>query len=422
MAEEEKAALNEAARPDPKIEAEVERQVEALRWGTVELIGEDDLRRKLRRSVTTGVPLRVKLGVDPTAHDLHVGFTVPLTKLRIFQDLGHLPVLIIGDATAMVGDPTGKNKARPQLTREMVDDYARSYLEQAALVLDLERCELRRNSEWLHALGFTGLIELVAKATVAQMLVRDDFAKRYAEGTAIYLHELVYPLMQGHDSVVVRADVELGGQDQLFNLLIGRQLQREAGQEEQVCMMGPLLVGLDGKKKMSKSAGNYVGISEPAGEMFGKIMSIPDEAMLDWFVLAARMPKAEAEALIAAGGHPRELKDQLARLVVARFHDGRAAEEASATFRRVISNKETPEEMPELRLAATELAEGGISAIRLVVLAGYAASNGEARRLVQQGGVRLDGEPVTDPTAALTLAGGEVLKVGKRNFARILLD
>ena len=335
---------------DPEIEKEVARQVELLRRGTTQLVSTEELAQRIRESLLNDRPLRVKLGVDPTAHELHLGFTLPLSKLRVFQDLGHKAVMIIGDATAMVGDPTGRNKTRPQLTQEMVNDYASSYLEQAAKIIDLDATEIRRNSEWLHPMNFSDVVRLAAKATVAQMLVRDDFSKRHAEGSPIYLHEFLYPLMQGQDSVIVEADVELGGQDQLFNLMVGRDLQGQAGQKSQVCMMGPLLVGLDGTRKMSKSYGNTIGITDEPNDMFGKVMSLPDSLMADWFELTTDMPMDEIKSLLESGAHPREMKETLARHIVTRFHNEAAADAGSAHFKRVFSEKKTPEKISLIRV------------------------------------------------------------------------
>lgn len=407
---------------DPGLEAEVERQLALVTRGAALIITPDLLRKKLRRSLRTGHPLRVKLGVDPTAHDLHLGFTLHLERLRIFADLGHLPVLIIGDATAMLGDPSGRNKARPQLTREQVDDYAKSYLDQASIILDVDRVEVHRNGDWLRDLGFTGFITLAGRATVAQMLAREDFAKRFAESAPIHLHELIYPLMQGWDSVVVRSDVELGGQDQLFNLLVGRDLQEAEGQEGQACVMSPMLVGTDGTMKMSKSFGNTIGITEPPDEMFGKVMSLPDEAMPSWFELATRLPVAAIEALREEGMHPREMKDRLARAVVERFYGEAAAAAASERFRQVFTRGELPEEMPRLGVPAHALADGRIGIAALVKLVGFAASGSEARRLVQQGGVRFAEQAISDPTATVAVSGGEVLQVGKKRFGRVAVE
>ncbi|MFT7620534.1 MAG: tyrosyl-tRNA synthetase [Planctomycetota bacterium] len=410
--------MDEKKALDPKLAAEVDRQMELITRGCAEMIGDDQLRKKIARSLKAGKPLRAKLGVDPTAHDLHLGFTLPLSRLRTFSDLGHVPVLIIGDATAMVGDPTGKNKARPQLTREMVDDFSASYLDQAAKVLEMDRVEVRRNSEWLHPLGFTGLISLAAKVTVAQIMARDDFSKRYSNNTPISLHEFIYPLMQAYDSVVVEADVEIGGQDQLFNLLLGRDFQKDAGQEEQVCLLTPLLIGLDGTNKMSKSFGNYIGVTEPANDMFGKVMSIPDDLMRDYFTQLTSMPAGEVDALLSASKNPRETKDQLGQAIVKRFWDEASALGASDNFRRVISEKQVPDEMPSIDLDG-QLNDGEIGLINLIVLAGFAASNGEARRLIKQGGVKIDGESVSDERSMVKPQDGQVLKVGKRKYGRL---
>ena len=406
---------------DPKVEAAVDAQMARLTRGVTQLISEEDLRRKIARSIVESRPLRVKLGVDPTAHDLHLGFTLHLARLQTFLELGHQPVLIIGDTTAMVGDPTGRNKARPQLDQTMVEDYARSYLEQAASVLDVDKVEVRRNSEWLLDLGFHGLVGLLAKSTVAQMLVRDDFSKRYADGTAIYLHELVYPMLQGWDSVAIGADVELGGQDQLFNLLVGRELQQGEGMDSQVCMMSPILVGLDGDRKMSKSFDNYIGVSETASSMFGKIMSLPDDTMRAWFELLTTRDLAEVDDMLV-NRHPRDSKDTLARDIVTRFHDETAAAAASDEFRRVFAGGELPDDIPEIDIDLSVAGDDGLWIVALVVQAGFAPTNGEARRLVAQGGVRIDGEVVPDVKANVVLKGGEVLRVGKKKFGRVVVS
>ncbi len=406
---------------DSEIEGEANRQVELLRRGTTQLVSEAELKDRIIRSLITKRPLRVKLGVDPTAHELHLGFTLPLSKLRLFQDLGHKAVLIIGDATAMVGDPTGRNKTRPQLTQQMVDDFANSYLDQASKIIDMETTEVRKNSEWLHSMSFSDTIRLAAQSTVAQMLVRDDFSKRHTDGTPIYLHEFIYPLMQGRDSVIVEADVELGGQDQLFNLMVGRDLQGQADQSAQICMMGPLLVGLDGTRKMSKSYGNTIGITDDPIDMFGKVMSLPDDLMADWFELTTSLPMDEISTLLSSGAHPRELKETLARNIVTRFHDEAAADAGSAHFKRVFSDKQTPDEMPDIEIGPEELTDGTIWIVRLIVLAGFAASNGEARRFVKQGGVKLNDTAITSDADQLKPEDGWVLKVGKRRFGRIRL-
>lgn len=389
----------------------VDEQMRRILRGGAEAFPEDELRRKLERSRASGTPLRIKLGVDPTAPDIHLGNAVPIWKLRAFQEMGHVAVLIIGDYTARIGDPSGRNALRPPLTEAEVDANARTYFEQVRHILLPENLELRRNGEWLGALSFMDVVRLAGRATVAQMLVRDDFAKRFREEVPISLHELLYPLMQGWDSVVVRADVELGGTDQRFNLLVGRDLQREEGQEPQAILVNPLVPGTDGAKKMSKSTGNYVGITEPPAEQFGKTMSIPDALMPQWFDAFTEVPRERVQALLA--GHPRDAKEALAKAVVARYHGDAAAEAAAADFRRVFSKGDVPDEIPEVRL------EGPMAAADLVQFAGCAASKGEARRLVQQGAVSLADAKVTDPKAVLDPADGAVLRVGKLRFVRL---
>jgi tyrosyl-tRNA synthetase len=401
-------------RKDPALAARVAAEKKALLRGTVQVISERELEDKLAKSIRTGKPLRVKLGVDPTSPLLHLGFTVVLNKLRAFQDRGHLAVLIIGDATALVGDPTGRNQTRPRLTPQEVETNAKTYLEQAGMVLDLadpKKAEVRRNGEWLGKLGFQGMIELLSRISVARILERDDFDKRIKSQTPIYLHELTYPLLQGRDSVEIRADVELGGTDQLFNLLVGRDLQLEAGQEPQVCMTMPILPGLDGVQKMSKSYGNTIGLREAPDDMFGKVMSVPDALVRDYFTLTTQVPEDEIEKQLAS--HPRDAKVALGRALVSRYHGAAAAEAAADRFRRIFSEKQAPEEMPELGVAA------GTAIVDVVVKAGFAKSKGEARRLVEQGGVTIDGAKITDIKAPVTAAGGEVLRVGKLQFARL---
>jgi tyrosyl-tRNA synthetase len=395
----------------------LEEQKKRLLRGVAGVISQDELERRLARSVQTGRPLRVKLGVDPTSSLLHLGFTVVLNELRAFQDCGHLAVLIIGDATALVGDPTGRNQARPRLTREEVESNAATYLEQAGAVLDLPRVEVRRNSEWLAKLGFHGMIELLAKSTVARMLERDDFKGRWEKRTPIFLHEMLYPLLQGRDSVEVRADVELGGTDQLFNLLVGRDLQVEAGQEPQVCITMPILPGLDGVQKMSKSYGNTIGLAEAPDDMFGKVMSVPDALLREYFTLTTSVPEAEIDRIL--GGHPRDAKIALGRALVARYHDEAAAAAAAERFRKVFSEKQAPDEMPEVVVPFESLSEGTVGIVDLVVHARFAKSRSEARRLVEQGGVTLDGRKVVDVSARPKISGGEVLRVGKLSFARL---
>jgi len=386
-----------------------------------EVVPGDGLEAKL----ALGRPLRVKLGLDPTAPAVTLGWAVVLRKLRQFQDLGHTAVLILGDFTARVGDPSGKSETRPRLSKEEVDGYAERLLEQFRTVLSSERLEVRRNSEWLETMDMEAILRLTASTTVARMLERDDFAKRYAAKQPISLLEFMYPLLQGSDSVAIEADVELGGTDQLFNLLVGRDLQRDAGQDPQVAMTMPLLEGLDGVQKMSQSLGNYVGITEPADEQFGKLMSIPDGLIVRYLRLAAGLDPAEADAVeagLAAGSLlPMDQKRRLARDVVDTYHgagEGAAAEER---FDRVHRDREVPEEVPEVAIPPEALESGTVWLPRLLVALGRAASNGEARRLIEQGGVRLDGEVVDDPARELPPEDlrGRVLQVGRRWFARL---
>ncbi|HEV7535379.1 MAG TPA: tyrosine--tRNA ligase [Acidimicrobiia bacterium] len=410
-------ALSSPGHPDPGVD-EVVRIVGA---GATNLISEADLRKKLAR----GTPLRVKLGIDPTASDIHLGFAVVLRKLRQFQDLGHTAVLILGDFTAQVGDPTGRSATRPRLAPEQIEANLETYQAQAGLILRADRLEVRRNSEWLGALGADGLLGLAGRATVARMLERDDFSKRYAAGQPISVMELLYPLLQGYDSVVVRADVELGGSDQLFNNLVGRELQEKHGQEPQVVLTTPLLEGLDGVNKMSKSLGNYIGITEPAAEQFGKVMSIPDSLLPRYMLLATgwHPDRVEAEtARLAAGQlHPNAAKRLLARTIVDLYHGEGAGAGAEAAFDQVFKKHEVPDDVPEFDLSPEHLVDGRIRLARLVALAGLAASNSEARRKITEGAVRLNGERLSDPEAELApdQLGEGLLQLGRRSWARV---
>jgi tyrosyl-tRNA synthetase len=406
----------------PSAKDEALRQLRELRRGAVQIYTEDELCGKLARAVAAGRPLRIKLGMDPTAPDIHLGHTVVMGKMRQFQDLGHKAVLIIGDYTARVGDPTGANHTRPVLSDEQIEKNARTYFEQAGKVLDSrpERLELRYNSEWLAKLTFADVLRLAARMTVARMLERDTFEKRYHAGDPIGIHEFLYPLMQAHDSVVIQADVELGGTDQTFNCLAGRELMRDAGIEAQVVLTMPLLVGLDGTDKMSKSKGNYVGVTDPPNEMFGKVMSIPDSLMENYFTLLTAVPEADIRETLRTA-HPREAKERLASAIVARYYGEAAARLAADEFRRVFSEKEKPSEIPEAVIPASEFAEGTIGLARLVVAAGFAASNSEAMRLIQQGAVRLNNEVLSEPKAHVAVASGAVLHVGKRRWGRIVI-
>ena len=385
--------------------------------GCEELLPETEWLHKLARAEATGVPLRIKLGLDPTAPDIHLGHTVVLNKMRQLQDLGHTVIFLIGDFTSMIGDPSGRNTTRPPLTAEQIKANAETYYKQASLVLDPEKTEIRYNSEWSDALGARGMIQLAAKYTVARMMERDDFTKRFKAGTPISIHEFLYPLMQGYDSVALRADLELGGTDQKFNLLMGRHLQQEYGQEPQCILTMPLLEGLDGVEKMSKSKGNYVGITEPANDMFAKLLSISDELMWKYFTLLSFRSEAEIAKLrreVADGRNPKEVKVLLAKEITARFHSPRAADEAEADF-NLRARGGVPDEIPEVSLPGAPLAIGA-----LLKQAGLAPSTSEALRLVDQGGVRVDGAVVSDRALKLS-SGTYVVQVGKRKFARVTL-
>jgi len=383
--------------------------------GVDELLIESEFARKLTRSEQTGKPLRIKLGLDPTAPDLHLGHTVVLNKMRQLQNLGHQVIFLIGDFTSMIGDPSGRNATRPPLTKEQIEQNAMTYFKQASLVLDPARTEIRYNSEWCDPLGARGMIELSSRYTVARMMERDDFTKRYKSGTPISIHEFLYPLMQGYDSVALKADLELGGTDQKFNLLVGRELQKDYGQEQQCILTMPLLEGLDGVEKMSKSKNNYIGITEPANTMFGKIMSISDVMMWRYFELLSFSSSADIAALKAevdGGRNPRDAKVTLAKEIVTRFHSQEAADDALADFVNR-SKGGIPDDVPEITLSGAPM---GIS--HLLKQAGLCASTSEAMRMVDQGGVRIDGAVISDK-ALQVQAGTVVLQVGKRKFARV---
>ncbi|TSE22505.1 tyrosine--tRNA ligase [Tepidimonas aquatica] len=385
--------------------------------GCEELLPVADWVRKLRHSEATGQPLRIKLGLDPTAPDIHLGHTVVLNKMRQLQDLGHQVIFLIGDFTSLIGDPSGRNSTRPPLTPEQIKANAETYYRQASLVLDPARTEIRYNSEWSDALGARGMIQLAAKYTVARMMERDDFTKRFKAGVPISIHEFLYPLMQGYDSVALRADLELGGTDQKFNLLMGRHLQQEYGQEPQCILTMPLLEGLDGVEKMSKSKGNYIGITEDANTMFAKVLSISDELMWRWYTLLSLRPLAEIEALkqqVAQGRNPKEAKLELAREITARFHGTAAAARAEEDF-HLRARGGVPDDIPSVSLQGAPLGIGV-----LLKQAGLAPSTSEANRLIDGGGVRVDGAVVSDRALKL-VAGTYVVQVGKRKFARVTL-
>ncbi len=399
----------------------VRQALEITLRGVDELLPQPDWVQKLARSEATGVPLRIKLGLDPTAPDIHIGHTVVLNKMRQLQDLGHTVIFLIGDFTTLIGDPSGRNTTRPPLTPAQIKANAETYYTQAAKVLDPARTEIRYNSEWCEPLGAVGMIQLAAKYTVARMMERNDFHQRFTDGSSISLHEFLYPLLQGYDSVALKSDLELGGTDQKFNLLMGRHLQQEYGQEPQCILTMPLLVGLDGVDKMSKSKNNYIGITEDANTMFAKVLSISDTLMWDWYTLLSFKSLADIAALkaeVAAGRNPKDAKVALAKEITARFHSAAAADAAEQDFMNR-SKGGVPDDITELNLPLPDGAPVGIAA--LLKLAGLAASTGEGNRLIDGGGVRVDSGVVSDKGLKLG-AGTYVVQVGKRKFARVTLS
>lgn len=390
-----------------------------IRRGTDTFLIEEEFEQKLARAKKEGRPLRCKLGLDPTAPDIHIGHTVVLNKLRQLQDLGHTVIFLVGDFTAAIGDPSGRNATRPPLSHEQIVENAKTYLNQAGMVLDLDRTEVRYNSEWSNALGSVGLIQLASRYTLARLLERDDFAKRFAEQAPIAMHELIYPLMQGYDSVALKADLELGGSDQRFNLLVGRELQRQYGQEPQCILTMPLLVGLDGQIKMSKSKHNYIGITDAPNDMFGKVMSISDSLMWDWYDLLSLRPNADIAQLrkeCAEGRNPRDAKVQLAKEIVARFHSQSAADAAETEFNNRFRGGAVPSDIPEVTVSAPD---GEIRVSALLKSAGLVPSASEANRNIDQGGVKINGEKVTDRQASVKAGETLVVQVGKRKWAKI---
>ena len=401
------------------ITLEVEADLRIAKRGCDELLVESEFARKLARSRATGVPLRIKLGLDPTAPDIHLGHTVVLNKMRQLQDLGHEVIFLIGDFTSTIGDPSGRNSTRPPLTREQIEANAKTYYAQASLVLDPARTEIRYNSEWCDPLGARGMIQLASRYTVARMMEREDFTKRFKGGIPISVHEFLYPLMQGYDSVALKSDLELGGTDQKFNLLVGRELQKEYGQEPQCILTMPLLVGTDGVEKMSKSKGNYIGISEAPDSMFGKLMSISDTLMWRYFELLSFRSLEDIAALkqsIDEGRNPRDAKVMLAQEIITRFHSAKAAEDALASFEARFRDGAIPEDMPEVTLGGAP-----VGILKLLREAGLVASGSEAQRNVEQGGVRVNGDRVEDKSLQLP-AGTYVVQVGKRKFARVTVN
>jgi tyrosyl-tRNA synthetase len=399
---------------------ELERQLALIERGVVDLISREELTNKLKRSLDTGVPLKVKAGFDPTAPDLHLGHTVLIQKLKHFQELGHEVWFLIGDFTGLIGDPTGKSETRKPLTREDIARNAETYKEQVFKILDAEKTKIVFNSQWLGTLDSFAMIRLASELTVARMLERDDFKKRFESGRPISIHEFLYPLIQGYDSVAMEADVELGGTDQLFNLLMGRDMQRTRNQEPQVVLTLPLLEGLDGVNKMSKSLGNYIGISESAADIYGKTMSVSDELMFRYYELLSDSSTEEIAALrtgMEEGRlHPKAVKQQLARELTARFHSADAARQAEENFASVFSKHEVPDDLPEYALTATE----AVWLPKLLVDAGLVSSTSEGRRMIDQSAVSIDGEKVTDSGCTVAPTGTKIVKVGKRRFCRVV--
>lgn len=402
----------------------IKNDIELLKRGVEEIIPMEDFQKKVERSERENRPLIIKAGFDPTAPDIHLGHAVLLRKMRHFQDMGHTVVFLIGDFTGMIGDPSGRSVTRKALTREQVLENAETYKRQVFKILDREKTKVVFNSEWCAGMTFTDVLALTGKYNVARMLERDDFDKRYKGGVPITILEFLYPLVQGYDSVALKADVELGGTDQKFNLLVGRDLQREYGQEPQVIMTVPLLVGLDGVQKMSKSLNNYIGINEPPREIFGKVMSVSDELMFLYYDLVTDVPKKEISDFskgIADGSvHPKNVKVRLAKEICAQFYDADTAEKAEAEFNKIFVKKDLPDEVADYTVPADEMKDGKIWLVKLMVLSGLAASNGEARRLIKGGGVSIDGEKISDEDFEISFPADLMLKVGKRRFLHVL--
>lgn len=400
----------------------VSEQLALIRHGAEQVVPEEELAKKLEHSVQTGRPLRVKYGIDPTGIDVHLGHTVPLRKLRLFQELGHQAVLIIGNYTALVGDPSGRDQTRARLTQEQVETNAIDYLKQISKIIDISKTEVRRNGDWFGKFQFLDVLSLTSKITMQRMLERDDFTKRRTAGAAIYLHECLYPLMQGWDSVEIKADIELGGSEQLFSLMVGRDLQKDQGQAPQICLTLPILRGLDGVRRMGKSLGNYIGVGEPAQVMMDKTMSIADGLMREWFELLTDRTAAEIAALIdPSQGNPRDAKLTLGKDIVAFYHGPAAAETAAAEWINRFSKKSDPTDIPEITIAAAEAPLGQIGIARLLVLLGMAKSSNEARRAVEGGGVNIgpDKTKITDPKTVIDLVDGLIVRFGSRRVIRV---
>ncbi len=396
---------------------DIKAQIEQLKRGTVEIFNENELAERLTEAAKEKRQLRIKLGMDPTAPDIHLGHTVVMRKMRQFQDMGHKAVLIIGDYTARIGDPTGQNTTRPMLSGEQIDKNAKTYIEQAGKVLDMskDKFEVRPNSEWLADLRLADIIKLTSSTTVARMLERDTFEIRYKAGDAISMHEFLYPLMQGYDSVMVKADVELGGTDQTFNNLVGRDLQRINGQKPQIVITMPILVGLDGVEKMSKSKGNYIGVTDSPKDMFGKVMSISDEMMENYYTLLTDVPAEKIKELVEPQKtHPKEAKVLLGKTIIKQFYDEAAAENAAAEFEKVFAQKQIPQDIPAVKISSE-----AVTAAKLLAVCNLVASGGEAKRLIAGGGMTIDGEKITDPNKSITPKNGMIVRAGKLKFAKL---
>ena len=411
------------------MEQSVEKQMERIRRGTADIVPEDELSERIEESIKNDEPLRVKLGLDPTAPDIHVGNALPLHKMRMFQELGHHAVFIVGDFTATIGDPSGQNKMRPQLSPEEVMENASTYLDQVGNIVDMDEAEMIRNSQWFGEMKVEEILSLAARITVSQCIEREDFSKRLNRDQPVGLHELFYPLLQAYDSVMVESDIELGGTDQIFNILMGRELQRQMDQRPQIAVTNPLLEGLDGSEKMSKSKGNYIGILDEPADMFGKAMSVPDRLMEKYLILATDLPMNRIEELTSENTHPRDAKAELARAMVARYHGDEAAEDAAREFDRVFREKKIPEENIDEATVPDEILQDGNRASPLDLLTevtGYCDSRSQARRLVKQGGVSLGMDPdsfakLESATDDVELQDGIILKKGKRHFCRLHL-
>ena len=399
------------------MKAKIEEQIKVLKRGTVEIFSQAELSDKLSQAAKAGRPLRVKLGLDPTSPDIHLGHTVVLRKMRQFQDLGHRAVLIIGDYTARIGDPSGQNSTRPMLTPEQIEENAKTYFAQAGKILDTsdEKLQIRYNSQWLTGLNLADIIRLTSNMTVARMLERDTFEQRHQKGEPVGIHEFLYPLMQGYDSVMVESDVELGGTDQTFNNLVGRDIQRAYGQVPQVVITMPILVGLDGTEKMSKSKGNYIGVTDEPADMFGKVMSISDEMMANYFTLLTDLPAEKITELLNPDKmHPKEAKILLGKMIVSEFYDQQAAAFAAAQFEQVFAQKQLPDDIPEVSIEAAP-----VIASKLVLASNLVASSSEAKRMIKQSAVSIDGSRINDPNEEIKPTDGMVIQVGRRRFARL---